>query len=117
MASLLLAAGIHPRALDQRVEEALERVRPILAAHGGDVELLAVDADAGAVELRLLGSCDGCPSSAVTLQSAVEQAILDAAPDVTRIDVGAPSDPADPVPVSLGTKPRYEACPSEMVTT
>ena len=48
---------------------ALESVRPFLAHHDGDVELLDVDADAGAVQLRLLGSCDGCPSSSVTLQA------------------------------------------------
>ncbi len=47
---------------------ALDSVRPYLGSHGGDVELLGVDEDAGAVHLRLLGSCDGCPSSAVTLQ-------------------------------------------------
>ena len=50
--------------------------------HGGDVELLDVDEDAGAVHLRLLGSCDGCPSSAVTLQHAVERAIVEAAPEI-----------------------------------
>ena len=44
------------------------RCGPFLATHDGDVELLDVDEDAGAVHLRLLGSCDGCPSSAVTLQ-------------------------------------------------
>ena len=59
-----------------RVEGALATVRPLLAAHGGDVELLGIDDEAGAVQLRLLGSCDGCPSSAVTLQTAVEGAIF-----------------------------------------
>ena len=62
-------------------------MRPFLAHHDGDVELLAVDPDAGAVVLRLLGSCDGCPSSAVTLQLAVERAIVEAAPEIVRIDV------------------------------
>ena len=54
-------------------------------------ELLAVDDELGAVKLRLLGSCDGCPSSAVTLQGAVEAAILEAAPEVARIDVEEPT--------------------------
>ena len=66
-------------------------MRPFLGAHGGDVELLDIDADAGAVQLRLLGSCDGCPSSAVTLQMAVEQAIVEAAPEIVIIDVEEPS--------------------------
>ena len=67
-----------------RVEAALESVRPFLAHHDGDVELLDIDPDAGAVLLRLLGSCDGCPSSAVTLQLAVERAIVDAAPEIVH---------------------------------
>ena len=62
--------------------------------HGGDVELLDIDADAGAVHLRLLGSCDGCPSSAVTLQLAVERAIVEAAPEIVRIDVDGRRRPA-----------------------
>jgi Fe-S cluster biogenesis protein NfuA len=102
--SLLLVHDLHPDALAMRVETALESVRPFLAAHGGDVELLAIDDAAGAVQLRLLGSCDGCPSSAVTLQHAVQRAIVEAAPEIVRIDVDAPS-PDTSVPVALGRKP------------
>jgi Fe-S cluster biogenesis protein NfuA len=110
--SLLLVLGLHPKALDRRVEEALTNVRPFLAQHGGDVELLDLDADAGAVLLRLLGSCDGCPSSAMTLQMAVERAIAEAAPEITRIDVDEPSRSRRGVPISLGIKPAYEQCPT-----
>ena len=84
VASLLIVHGLHPDDLDARVERALDSVRPFLRHHGGDVELLDVDEDAGAVRLRLLGSCDGCPSSSVTLQLAVERAIRDAAPEIVR---------------------------------
>ncbi len=59
-----------------------EGVRPYLGSHGGDVELLEVT-DEGVVRLRLLGSCDGCASSSVTLKLAVEGAIEAAAPEVT----------------------------------
>ena len=94
-------------------------MRPFLAHHDGDVELLDVDADAGAVRLRLLGSCDGCPSSSVTLKLAVERAIVEAAPEIVRIDVDdAGPEPvvAGPVtPVSLIRKPVYDACPTELV--
>jgi Fe-S cluster biogenesis protein NfuA len=114
VASLLLVLGLHPTALDRRVEEALTRVRPFLAQHGGDVELLDIDPDAGAVLLRLLGSCDGCPASAVTLQTAVERAVTEAAPEITRIDVVAPSQDAVSVPVSLRPKPSYDQCPAEV---
>ena len=72
-----------------RVEQALDAVRPYLGSHGGDVELLEVT-DEGAVRLRLLGSCDGCPSSSVTLELAVQDAIEAAAPEVVAIEVGRP---------------------------
>jgi Fe-S cluster biogenesis protein NfuA len=125
VSSLLVVHGLHPDGLTARVERSLESVRPFLAQHGGDVELLDIDADAGAVLLRLLGSCDGCPSSAVTLQSAVERAIVEAAPEIVIIDVLQPeseSTPSElsgvppPIPVALVPKPSYDACPSEMVS-
>jgi Fe-S cluster biogenesis protein NfuA len=111
IASLLLVHGLHPDGLEARVQRALESVRPFLAQHEGDVELVDVDDDVGAVRLRLLGNCDGCPSSAVTLQLAVERAIVDAAPEVVVIDVDRPS-PGVSVPVTLGGKPGFEACPT-----
>ncbi|MFD4776143.1 NifU family protein, partial [Streptomyces sp. NPDC058427] len=64
VASVLLVHGLHPYTVETRVEQALESVRPYLGSHGGDVELLDVTEE-GAVRLRLLGSCDGCPSSSV----------------------------------------------------
>jgi Fe-S cluster biogenesis protein NfuA/nitrite reductase/ring-hydroxylating ferredoxin subunit len=88
VASLLLVHGLHPYDVRTRVEQALESVRPYLGTHGGDVELLEVT-DQGAVRLRLLGSCDGCPSSSVTLELAVQDAIEAAAPEVTAIEVEA----------------------------
>jgi len=84
--SLLLLYGLHPDALETRVLQALEKTRPYLKSHGGNVNLVAVD-DSGAVTLRLEGSCHGCPSSSATLKLAVEEAIFDAAPDVTAIIV------------------------------
>lgn len=86
VASLLLVHGLHPYDVGLRVEQALDSVRPYLGSHGGDVELLEVS-DAGVVRLRLLGSCDGCPSSSVTLKLAVEGAIEAAAPEITTIEV------------------------------
>ncbi len=86
VSGLMLVHGLHPYSVIQRVEDALEEVRPYLGTHGGDVELLDVT-DEGVVHLRLLGSCDGCPSSSVTLSLAVEGAIMAAAPEVISIDV------------------------------
>lgn len=86
VASVLLVHGLHPYGVETRVEQALESVRPYLGSHGGDVELLAVT-DEGTVRLRLLGSCDGCPSSSVTLKLAVQGAVEAAAPEITSIEV------------------------------
>ena len=95
VASLLVVHGLHPDGLAQRVAAALDGVRPFLGGHGGDVELLDIDEGAAAVHLRLLGSCDGCPSSAITLRQTVERAIFDAAPEIVIIDVDEPA--AQPV--------------------
>jgi Fe-S cluster biogenesis protein NfuA len=84
--SLLLLYGLHPLDLDARVRQGLEKVRPYLKSHGGNVELLGIT-DAGVVRLKMQGSCHGCPSSAATLKNSIEQAIYDKAPDVAGIEV------------------------------
>jgi Fe-S cluster biogenesis protein NfuA len=81
--SLLLLYGLHPHDLESRVLTALDKARPFLRSHGGDVELIGISE--GVVRLRLAGSCRSCPSSAETLKRAVEKAIYEAAPDVTDI--------------------------------
>ncbi|MDQ3577566.1 MAG: NifU family protein [Actinomycetota bacterium] len=86
ISSLLLVHGLHPYDVTTRVEKALESVRPYMATHGGDVELLEVTDD-DVVRVRLLGSCDGCASSSVTLSLAVEGAIEAAAPEIVSIEV------------------------------
>jgi Fe-S cluster biogenesis protein NfuA len=85
VAPILLLHGLHPLDLETRVRQALEQVRPMLRSHGGNVELL--DLSGGVARLRMLGSCDGCPSSAMTLKHAIEAAIYERAPDVAGIEV------------------------------
>ncbi|NMO02806.1 Rieske 2Fe-2S domain-containing protein [Gordonia sp. TBRC 11910] len=100
IASLLLVHGLHPHDVATRVRAALDSVRPYLGSHGGDVDLLAVTAD-GVVRLRLTGSCKTCPSSSVTLELAVKDAVLAAAPETTDIVVDtepAPSSTPDLIP-------------------
>jgi Fe-S cluster biogenesis protein NfuA/nitrite reductase/ring-hydroxylating ferredoxin subunit len=80
---LLLLHGIHPEPLEARVRGALAEVRPYLESHGGNVELVSIEE--GVVNLRLEGSCSGCPSSSATLALAVEEAIRKAAPEVEEI--------------------------------
>jgi Fe-S cluster biogenesis protein NfuA len=84
--SLLLLYGLHPVALETRVMQALDKSRPYLRSHGGNVELLGITPE-GVVQLRLEGSCHGCPSSAMTLKLAIEEQIYAAAPDVAAIEV------------------------------
>jgi Fe-S cluster biogenesis protein NfuA len=113
VSSLLILHGLHPLGLEARVTAALDSVRPYLASHGGDVEVLALDADEGRLLLRMLGSCDGCPSSSVTLQLAVREAVEAAAPEIVHIDLGddasAAASPAPaaaaPTPIALTRKP------------
>lgn len=80
---LLLLYGLHPVDFETRVRQALDKVRPYLNSHGGNVELTAVEN--GVIRLQMQGSCHGCPSSAMTLKLAIEDAIYEAAPDTTEI--------------------------------
>lgn len=85
VASLLLVHGLHPHSTERRVTEALDSVRPYLGSHGGDVSLLSV-AD-GVVRLAFQGNCRSCPSSSVTLELAVQDAIREAAPEISDIEL------------------------------
>lgn len=85
VASLLLVHGLHPHDVHRRVSDALDRVRPYLGSHGGDVDLLEIDGDT--LRLAFTGSCKSCPSSAVTLELAVQDAVRAAAPEISTIEV------------------------------
>ena len=107
VSSLLMLHGLHPVPLEKRVRAGLDEVRPYLELHGGGVELLGIEE--GVVRLALQGSCSGCPSSAVTLKHAVEEAIEKVAPDVTAIV--AEDAPREPALIQLEV---YEACPAPL---
>jgi Fe-S cluster biogenesis protein NfuA/nitrite reductase/ring-hydroxylating ferredoxin subunit len=70
--------------LNERVEQALDSVRPMLAGHGGGVELVSIDPPSTAV-IRLIGACSGCPASELTLSEGVEKAIKEYCPEITEI--------------------------------
>lgn len=70
--------------LHERVEAALQSVRPMLASHGGGVELVTIKPPA-TVEVRFLGACDGCPASMLTFVAGVKTAIEAACPEITNI--------------------------------
>lgn len=91
VASLMLVHGLHPHGIERRISDALDSVRPYLGSHGGDVTLLEVaeGQDGPVVRLEFAGSCKSCPSSAITLEYAIEDAVRAAAPEITSIDVVA----------------------------
>ena len=69
--------------LAERVEVALAGIRPMLASHGGDVELLEIAPPR--IEVRFIGACDGCPASALTFHEGVKKAIEEACPEITEV--------------------------------
>jgi len=70
--------------LKEKVEKALESVRPHLQADGGNVELIDVSED-GIVKVKLTGACGSCPMSAMTLQYGVTNAIKEAVPEIKEV--------------------------------
>jgi Fe-S cluster biogenesis protein NfuA/nitrite reductase/ring-hydroxylating ferredoxin subunit len=111
--SLLLLHGLHPLDVDARIQRALDRVRPYLGSHAGGVHYVGVTD--GVAHLELEGSCNGCPSSTVTVQLAIDGAVRDAAPEVTDVVVegvtAPPAPAAAPVLLQIGSRP---AAPEEM---
>lgn len=108
--SLLLVHDLHPLDVDTRVQRALDRVRPYLGSHAGGVDYLGVD-DEGVARLRLRGNCDGCPSSLLTVQQAIEGAIQDAAPELNGVAVDGVADqePSPLLQVGMGPPPGWVA--------
>ena len=67
----------------EKVEAALQKIRPALQADGGDVEL--VDVNEGVVKLRLTGACGGCPMATITLKAGIEQVLKEQVPEVKQV--------------------------------
>jgi Fe-S cluster biogenesis protein NfuA/nitrite reductase/ring-hydroxylating ferredoxin subunit len=85
LATLLLIHDLHPVPLADRVQAALDSVRPYMESHGGNVELLSLDE--GVARIHLRGSCSDCSASSVTLELAIKQALEEAAPDLVGLQV------------------------------
>jgi Fe-S cluster biogenesis protein NfuA/nitrite reductase/ring-hydroxylating ferredoxin subunit len=104
--SLLLIHDLHPIPLETRVTEALEKVRPYMESHGGNVELRSLEE--GVARIRLQGSCSDCKASSATLELAIKQALEEAAPDLWALEVeGINEDPTTgmPLPMAEATAP------------
>lgn len=68
----------------EKVESTLAKIRPMLQADGGDVELLDVD-EGGVVKLTLKGACHGCPMSEMTLRHGIERVLKEQVPEVKEV--------------------------------
>lgn len=71
--------------LHEKVEKALQTIRPYLKADGGDVELVQVTPE-GIVEVKLTGACSDCPMSQMTLRAGVERALIREVPGIRRVE-------------------------------
>jgi Fe-S cluster biogenesis protein NfuA len=71
-------------AIKERVEKALEKIRPYLVADGGDIALVDVTEDME-VMVELKGACNGCPFSVQTLKAGVEVAVRNEVPEIKRV--------------------------------
>lgn len=67
-----------------KLNEALDLIRPAIQADGGDIELVGVDGD-GVVQVELSGACGGCPMSMITLKSGIERILKDRVPGVSEV--------------------------------
>ncbi len=71
--------------MKEKVEKALNKIRPSLQADGGDVELVKVE-DNGVVKVKLTGACAGCPMSQMTLKMGIEKLLMKEVSGVTSVE-------------------------------
>ena len=71
--------------MKDRVEKALDKIRPALEADGGNVELVDVDEEKGIVKVKLVGACGSCPMSQMTLRMGVERVLKEEIPEIVEV--------------------------------
>ncbi|MBW2000013.1 MAG: NifU family protein [Deltaproteobacteria bacterium] len=71
--------------MKEKVEDALNKVRPSLQADGGDVQLVDVGED-GVVKVKLTGACGGCPMSQMTLKMGIEKVLKQNVPEISKVE-------------------------------
>lgn len=70
--------------MKEKVQEAIDKIRPMLQADGGDVEF--VDYENGVVKVRLQGACAGCPMSQMTIKNGIERILKQEIPEITSVE-------------------------------
>jgi Fe-S cluster biogenesis protein NfuA len=73
------------KTVQQKVQDVVDQIRPMLQADGGDIELVGFDENTGVVSVRLQGACKGCPGAAMTLKMGVERHMKQQVPEVTEV--------------------------------
>ena len=68
-----------------KVKGVIDRIRPVLQADGGDIELVGVDEGKGVVSVRLQGACRGCPGARMTLKMGVERHLKEKVPEISEV--------------------------------
>lgn len=106
--SLMVVHDLHPEGLAERVDEALESVRPALRRSGAAVSPPAIDSESGTVRVTVMATTTGCGSNPEVLRETVAEAVGNAAPDAASVEVAVVVD-APPTPVRLGVKPTAQA--------
>ena len=84
----------------EKVEKAIEAIRPAIQADGGDIELRDVDESTGVVTVELIGACVSCPASTVTLKAGIERILKDRVEGVTEV-INLGEDQFEGTPLSL----------------
>jgi len=77
--------------LYDRVDKALDEIRPYIHSHSGDVNIVDVS-DEGVVKLQMVGSCHGCPMSMLTLRLGIERILMEKVDGVTQVEAIRPDD-------------------------
>jgi len=81
--------------LTERIDKALDNIRPYLETDGGNVKIIEITDDF-VVRLELLGACGSCPMSTMTLKAGVEEAIKKVVPEITAVEAINITHPDDP---------------------
>lgn len=77
--------SVREASTQDRIQAVLDAIRPAIQADGGDVELLEFHRDSGRVELRLLGACESCPISMMTLKEGIERRLVGQVAEVQEV--------------------------------
>jgi len=70
--------------MEEKVAAVIDEIRPMLQAHGGDIQLVGVEE--GVVKVKLQGACAGCPGAMMTLKEGVERRVKEQVPEIERVE-------------------------------